>query len=184
MRKRRADDPVNAIFWCTGLLTSFAHDLPEGFRTWIPPIHHFSIPLAKPGGRKKPFWDVRNGCFWILLQDKCNSVVAVRHNPTPALHFTDLNGWCIRVFLRIKAARQRAHELRSMPIHEIGQLHISIRFHFHGLPLRPAPPAIIADAPSTAAASQTKPGWQIVVKPTSCTAYSRAGGLATTAPTR
>jgi hypothetical protein len=106
------DDSVNTVLWCTGLLTSFAHDLPEGSRTWIPPIHHFSIPLAKLGSRKKPFWDVRNGCFWILLQDKSNSVVAVRHNPTPALHLTNLNGGCIGVFFMTKAARQRAHELR------------------------------------------------------------------------
>src|SRR5258708_16056936 len=75
------------------------------------------------------FWDVRNRCFWILLQDKSNSVVAVRHNPTPALHLPNLNGGCIGVFFMTKAARQRAHELRSMPIHEISQLHVSIRFH-------------------------------------------------------
>src|SRR5467141_2323938 len=127
------DDSVNTVLWCTGLLTSFAHDLTEGSRTWIPPIHHFSIPLAKPGSRKKPFWDVRNGCFWIRLQDKSNSVVAVRHNPTPALHLTNLNGGCIGVFFMTKAARQRAHELRSMPIHEISQLHVFIGFHFYRL---------------------------------------------------
>ena len=57
------DDSINTVLWCTGLLTSFAHDLPEGSRTWIPPIHHCSIPLAKPGSRKKAFWDVGNGCF-------------------------------------------------------------------------------------------------------------------------
>src|ERR1700751_3456583 len=69
---------------------------------------------------------VASGFFFRI---KSNSVVAVRHNPTPALHLTNLNGGCIGVFFMTKAARQRAHELRSMPIHEISQLHVSIRCH-------------------------------------------------------
>src|SRR5262249_24493547 len=65
-----------------------------------------SEPISKPAGlhlKKRPrlshvrgppppFWDLRYVCFWILLQDKSDSVVAVRHNPTPALHLTNLNG--------------------------------------------------------------------------------------------
>jgi len=110
------------------------YNLPEGFRTWIPPIHHFGIPLAKPGGRKKPFRNLRNRRLWILLQDKSNSVVAVSYDKTPALHFTNLNGRCIGIFFGIKSARQRAYELRSMPIHEVSQLHVFIEFHYYRLP--------------------------------------------------
>src|SRR6516164_11192351 len=75
------NDPVNAVFRCSGLLPSFTHGLPKRFRTWSPPIHHFSIPLAKPGGRKNPFWNVRNSSFGVFFQDKSYSVVSVRHDP-------------------------------------------------------------------------------------------------------
>jgi hypothetical protein len=56
---------------------------------------------------------------------KSNSVVAVRHNPTPTLHLANLNGRCIGIFFRIKAARQGAHEheLRPKAIYQINGFH-------------------------------------------------------------
>ena len=63
----------------------------------------FQHPTRQTDSRKKPFWDVGNGCFWILLQDKSNSVVSVGYNPTPALHLTNLNGGCIGVFFMTKS---------------------------------------------------------------------------------
>src|SRR5690348_4748527 len=68
------------------------------------------------------------------LGHKSNSVVAVSYDPTPAFHFTNLNGRCIGIFFGIKSARQRAYELRSMPIHEVSQLHALIDFHYYRLP--------------------------------------------------
>jgi hypothetical protein len=70
----------------------------------------------------------------LTSSSKSNPVVAVHYNPTPTPHLADLNGWCFGIFFRIEAARQRAHELRSMPVYEISQLHVFIRFHCYRLP--------------------------------------------------
>src|SRR6266436_6614545 len=71
------------------------------------------------------------------------SIISASHWPNRAVA-RSLSGMSAIVasgfFFRIKAARQRAHELRSMPIHEISQLHVFIGFHFYRLPFRAAPP--------------------------------------------
>ena len=94
----------------------------------------FRHPTRQTGRSQEAFPGSPQSSPLDSLQDKSNSVVAISYDPTAALHFTNLNGRCIGIFFGIKSARQRAYELRSMPIHEVSQLHVFIEFHYYRLP--------------------------------------------------